>query len=137
MTHEDDEAPILMAQGAPTLPPLPPLVIGEPFIISEGVEVLDIPADGRHAGSVLVVRCEGEEGAPCGQPFMVQLLAPGVKTCPRCQRAYTYLLVIARDDNDDIVHDALHQILRANGFPVPDDDDDQGDDEEDQGDEHA
>lgn len=135
MTNDDD-APIPMAQGAvPQLPPLPPMVIGEPFVIADGLELLDVPADGRHPGCVLVVRCEGEEAAPCGQPFMIPILSPGVKTCPRCQRQYTYLMVVAPVDDDDIVHDALHQILRANGYPVPDDEgDDEGDEDDDQGD---
>jgi hypothetical protein len=109
---------------------IPPLVIGEPFAMAEGLELVDEHV-GVHPGCTAIVRCEGAEGAPCGQIFKIPLLHEGVKTCPKCARRFTHVLIIAPDDDDDIVADAMELILRANGIDVPGSGDDEGDEEPD------
>lgn len=102
---------------------IPPLVIGVPFAMAEGLELVEEQPD-VHPGCVAIVRCEGTEGAPCRQIFKIPLLVEGYKTCPKCRRSYTHVLIIAPQDDDDIIADAMEIVLRANGFPVPPDDDD-------------
>lgn len=142
MTDDQDDIPMATNDNPHAEPPtmldaIPPLVIGESFAMAEGLDLVDIPADGRHPGTVAVVTCLGGENTPCGQTFMIPLLQAGAKTCPRCSKRYAHVLIIAEDDDDEIIAEAMAQVLRANGFPVPDDeleDDDEGDD--DQADEH-
>ena len=129
--------------NVPGLPPIPPLVIGEPFALAEGVELLErVGLDeatvrrelekGR-PGCSAVVKCDGPEDTPCGQMFRVDLLQPGLKSCPKCKTKYTHVLLIAPADDDDIIADAMAQVLSANGYQLPGGDDDEGD-EDDEGD---
>jgi hypothetical protein len=115
----------------------PPLVVGPPFAISHDCDLLT--AHEAAPGCVIVMRCD------CGQVFKANLLAPGPKRCPKCRVAYTHLLLVARADDASIVSEAMTQVLDANGYAIPgeedeDEDEDDEEDEEDEdedGDEHS
>ena len=126
--------------------PIPPLVIGDPFAVADGVELLEriqldegTVARAREKGlpgCACVVKCDGTEAQPCGQVFRIDLLQPGVKQCPRCKAKYTHVLLVAPVDDDDIIADAMATVLAANGYSLPGmDESDDDDDDDDQGDE--
>ena len=109
----------------------PQLTIGEPFAIAEDLDLLDVTE--AKPGCVAIVKCDTND---CGQVFRINLLAQGVKYCPRCRVGYSHVLLVARSDNTEIIGDAMTQVLQSNGYEVPDngqgdeEDDDEGDEEE-------
>lgn len=132
--------------GSAAMPSIPPLVIGEPFAIAEGVELLrrvgmdeaavrKALAEGV-AGCAIVVKCDGPEGQACEQIFRIDLLQPGVKNCPKCKTQYSHMLLVAPVDDEEIIAAAMATVLDANGLELPpgpgdEDDDEEGDEEED------
>lgn len=120
VTDQDDagEAP-----GA-ELPPMPPMVIGDPFAIAYGAELVD--RSELEPGCSMVVRCTGPDERGCGQAFRVNLLDAGFKTCPKCGQSFTHLLLFAPVDDDEILRDAMVEVLASNGYAL---DGGQGEDE--------
>jgi hypothetical protein len=90
------------------------LRIGPPFAIAHDCAL-------REGGCSAVLECE------CGQAVRLNLLAPGVKQCPNCKARYSHVLLVANEDNEDIIEEALGVVFEANGveLPGPDDEDDE------------
>lgn len=133
---DDQQIPDAHNEATPNrASPIPPLVIGAPFALSDDCEFVERPTRAldcghtQHPGCVAIVRCLGPEGDPCGQLFRIDLLEDGTKTCPRCKTQFTHLLLIAPVDDDEVIADAMKLVLQANGYPVPDDGTDEGRDD--------
>lgn len=94
--------------------PMPPLVIGTPFAIAYGAEYVD--RDQVEPGCVLIVKCEGRDERGCNQMFRVNLLDAGDKNCPRCGQKFAHMVLFAPADDDEIVRDAMLEVLIANGY---------------------
>jgi hypothetical protein len=107
------------------------LRLGPPFAIVHDCELLERDDTRGIAGPALAVACD------CGQPFRLDLTSGTKSECPKCARVYTHVLLIAADDNDEVVYQAFATIIQSNGFELnregPEDEDDG--DEDDQGDE--
>lgn len=93
------------------------LLIGNPFIIVDDVEVEDRGGDAcphcqqpAVSGSTSILRCD------CGQLFRVDLLDNAPKNCPGCERVYTHVLIVCADDNQDAFVEAVAMVMRANGY---------------------
>ena len=137
----DDEIPnARMEQAAAELGEPPQLRLGDPFAISFEADLVDAKGGG---GCTAILECD------CGQKFRVDLLAGGVKFCPKCDTGFTHALLVSGVDNTELVAAAMEQVLVANGLKPPsdegegddegegegdDDDDDEYDDEGDAGD---
>lgn len=110
-------------QGTPVgeleLPEFPPIGIGEPPVIkSGGCELLE--GDGaRNPGCVATVKCDGPDGQPCGQKFLLDLLSQELIACPKCGLRFTWIFAVAEVDDDDIVYDVLADVFENNGLQVP------------------
>lgn len=124
---EEDERPLpgMMPGLAELLEHLPPLKIGPPMaVFGEGLEAVEQLPDNT-LGCVAIVKCEGTEQTPCGQLMRMNLLTDRTKVCKKCGRRFSHLLLIAEEDDDEIVADAMLEVLAGNGYPVPDDDDEE------------
>jgi hypothetical protein len=104
------------------MPQMPPLVIGDPFAIAYGAELVD--RSELEPGTTTVIKCMGPEESGCGQAFRVNLLDAGFKTCPKCGQSFTHLLLFAPVDDDEIIRDAMVEVLASNGYAL-----DNGEDE--------
>lgn len=121
-----DAIPDAQAGEAPA-PTVPPLRIGDPFAIAQDCELVETKDGG---GCTAVVQCD-----ECSQRFRIDLLRAGAKYCPKCNAAYTHMLLISKTDDAEIVGQAMAIVLIANGFEPPaglgGDDDEEEDEEED------
>lgn len=99
---------------------IPPLVIGAPFAISNDCELLD--RTDNTPGCAAIIECD-----QCQQKFRIDLLSEALKQCPKCHTAYTHMLLVAPAGDTDIIAGAMAQVMEANGYQVPDLDDDDPD----------
>lgn len=121
-----DEQQIPDAAEAPTDQQMevPQLRLGDPFAISYEADLVDAKGGG---GCTAILQCD------CGQKFRIDLLAAGLKYCPKCRVAFTHALLVSAADNTDLVAAAMETVLVANGLQAPDDGEGDDDDDDDDG----
>jgi hypothetical protein len=127
---------------ASPLEQVPELVIGPPFLVCHDVDLMERGGEvcahcnqPEVSGAVAILRCD------CGQLFRINLLDVGghPAQCPKCDKKYTHVLIVAESDNPEAFPEAVACVLGANGYKVAlpdelDDDDDADDDDDDAGD---
>ena len=128
-----------MAEDAPERPDrpqvvvnpdeVPEIMIGEPFALA------GTASDGNNcellAPSTNIPGCFASLLCECGQPFRVDLLDGDFKACPKCDQRYTHILVVAADDDAEILRHMMRQVFVANGLvDDPHGDVDAGDDDD-------
>lgn len=117
----DQEIPSGRAASEVELPEMPPITIGEPLCKTGGCEL--VPTVKELAANVIVIKCDGPEGRPCGQLFRINLLDEEEVACPKCALRFTWALLVAEVDDDDIVADFLADIFEGHGMGVAGSDD--------------
>jgi hypothetical protein len=124
MASHDDEIPDATQSPTDQSMEAPELRLGDPFAISFEADLVETKEGG---GCTAILQCD------CGQRFRIDLLAAGVKYCPKCRAGFTHALLVCAVDNTEIVAAAMQQVLVANGLRQPDEGDDD-DDENGEGD---
>ena len=91
-----------------------PLLLKAPFAIVNSATLM--PRGDKSPGSYAVIRCS------CGQPFKLDLLDNAYKVCPNpnCNVSYSHALLIAPEDDEDIVDDTILHLYMENGMPTGD-----------------
>lgn len=129
---DDDETPSATPSAAVLVDLPEDLYIPEPFAFAGSNANVNARLlnrdDEAGVGSFAYVQCD------CGQPFRIDLLNGDVKACPNCKARFCHFLVIASDDDPDVVWQTYRYLLDVNGFPTNTDDPGARIDEGDQGD---
>lgn len=112
----DQEIPSGTAASEVELPELPPITIGSPLAKTGGCELV-ASVKGTPA-CVAVLKCDGPDGKPCGQLFKVDLLSEEETACPKCGLRFTWALLVAEVDDDDIIADFLGDVFEGHGLGV-------------------
>lgn len=123
-------------QESTPLEQVPELVIGPPFLVCHDVDVMERGGEicahcqqPEVSGAVAILRCD------CQQLFRINLLDVGgdYAQCPKCEKKYTHVFIVAEHDNPEAFGEAVACALRANGYKValPDELEDDADDEDD------
>lgn len=120
-TPADGAVPDAVTREEMAASPLPPMRLGAPFAMANGMYFLEDEDGGCRA----VVQCD------CEQAFAIDLLSSPVKHCPNCNQAFTHALIITTVDDGEMVTDLIEQLMVSNGLmqEAPDDGDDDPDDE--------
>jgi hypothetical protein len=124
-------------------PPTLRILIGDPFALAsgggEGEKDIKLfqrdPVEKRRRTPNSCQGCIATVSCVCGQVFVMDLTTPNIKRCPKCDEAYTSLLIIAAEDDDEIMGDAFTHLKLVNEelAAAPDHvykDEDQGEDED-------
>lgn len=109
--------------------PLAGFLIGEPCAFAVECELQARDAKVPGSGCTAIIRCT------CGQAFRIDLAGEGPHGCPKCERVYTSLVVIAPMDDDGVLQDVIEHLAEVNGVSMGEgdgaDDDGAGDDDDD------
>lgn len=98
-----------------SVPFIPPLVIGNPFAMTEECDLVTA-AEHRGANTRITIRCTSGEEEECGQLFNIDLAAAGAKDCPKCRSTFTHMLLVTAASDTGMVAAAMAQVLENNGI---------------------